>query len=306
MSDGRRVHIIVNPAAGRGRALSCAEQARSVFADRGFDTVVRRTEARGHATELAATLRDDARALIAVGGDGTLNEVINGLDGADTPVGIVPCGTGNDLCRMFGITRTAAADIAADLLLRGLTRRLDLAHVDAHPMDGDPISRRFVNTMGVGFDAAVSIAMQRSRIGRGILPYLVNVLRTLRSYTSVPGRVQPRGGDAIDDRLFLACIGNGTTSGGGFRLTPEALPDDGLLDLCHVRHARPLRVLAVLPRAMSGTHGDAPEVTFVRATGFEITLEQPLPAHLDGEVLSPAVRRLSVSVLPGALRLLVP
>ena len=186
-----------------------------------------------------------------------------------------------------------------DAVLRDRRRTVDAAKVDLVDEDGMHLSRRFVNAVGIGFDAAVAIDVSNGSTGRGILPYLIAVFRVLRHYSSVPSRIAYRNTE-LDASLFLACIGNGTTSGGGFRLTPRADVSDGLLDLCHVRQVSTGRVLQVLPRALNGSHLAAPEVTYDQAAHFDVALDFPLPVHVDGEILSPRARRLVVTVMAGA------
>ncbi len=260
------------------------------------------TGGRGHATTIAAQLPDDGAPVFVLGGDGTLNEVVNGLRRRSHPVALAPVGTGNDFARLLGCSDGQAAlnAIAGD-------RRwvVDAALVDVVNEDGSVARRRFINSMGIGFDAAVALDVASVKLGSGIVPYLLSVFRVLRTYTAVSSTIVFNNAE-ISSTLFLACIGNGTTSGGGFRLTPEARPDDGLLDLCHARAMSTARVLRVLPMALSGRHVHAPEVRMERAAHFDIALDDPLPVHLDGEILTRQARRLVVTCLPAAYEFCLP
>ncbi len=296
MSAISTVHLIVNPAAGRGRGGRVHRDVLKKAHDRGWHVDEYVTGGRKHASTIAAKLPDDGAPVLVLGGDGTLNEVINGLRQCSHPVGLVPIGTGNDFARLLQLR---GADDAMDAVAAGGRRRVDAALVDVVNEDGSVERRRFINSMGIGFDAAVAVDVARVRLGSGILPYLLSVFRVLRSYQSVPSTVSFNNAE-ISATLFLACIGNGRTSGGGFRLTPDALTDDGLLDICHVRSLSTLRVLQVLPKALNGSHVHCPEVSMARASHFDIALDFPLPVHLDGEILTRQARRLVVTCLPTA------
>jgi diacylglycerol kinase (ATP) len=296
MQTQNTVHLIVNPAAGRGRGGHVHRDVLKKAHDHGWHVNEYVTGGRGHATTIAAKLPDDGAPVLVLGGDGTLNEVINGLRQCSHPVGLVPIGTGNDFARLL---RLRNADDALHALRGGERRLVDAALVDVVNEDGSVERRRFINSMGIGFDAAVAVDVATVRLGSGILPYLLSVFRVLRSYESVPSTVSFNNRE-LSASLFLACIGNGTTSGGGFRLTPDAATDDGVLDLCHVRSLSKLRVLQVLPKALNGTHVRCPEVHMARAAHFDIALDFPLAVHLDGEILTREARRLVVTCLPTA------
>ncbi|MDT8324197.1 MAG: diacylglycerol kinase family lipid kinase [Bacteroidota bacterium] len=292
----RTVHLILNPAAGKGRA---GRQLRHVVEElhRSGWTVQEYVTARSmHAADIARALPDDGAPVCVAGGDGTTNEVINGLPPHAHPVGLLPLGTGNDFAHMLGIHRMRDTLDALDSHAR---RGVDAMEVHIIDEDEQVLTRRVINAVGIGFDAAVAIDVSRRLLGRGILPYLLSVLRVLRHYSSVPS-VTVLQNREIASLLFLACIGNGTSSGGGFRLTPHAQVDDGLLDLCHVRDVSIARVLQVLPRALKGTHLSAPEVTYAQMTHVDIALDFPLPVHVDGEIASSQARRVIVSCLPGS------
>ncbi|MCZ7557229.1 MAG: diacylglycerol kinase family lipid kinase [Bacteroidia bacterium] len=302
MQTQATLHLIVNPAAGRGRGGRVHREVLKKAHDHGWHVNEYVTGGRGHATTIAAKLPDDEAPLLVLGGDGTMNEVINGLRHRSHPVGLVPIGTGNDFARLLRLRDT---DDALHALREGKRRVVDTALVDVVNEDGTVERRRFINSMGIGFDAAVAVDVANVRLGSGMLPYLISVFRVLRTYEAVPSTITFSNVE-ISSTLFLACIGNGTTSGGGFRLTPHAHADDGLLDLCHVRSTPMRRILAVLPKALSGTHVHAPEVRMERAAHFNVALDFPLPVHLDGEILTRQARRLVVTCLPGVFEFFIP
>lgn len=295
-SDKHIIHLIVNPAAGKGRAgRQLARIVSSLHAD-GYRVEEYVTARPMHAATIARELPDDGAPLCVAGGDGTLNEVINGLEPKSHPVGVLPFGTGNDFARALKV-KSMSDTLTA--LLSDRRRTVDIVKADVLEEGEAIISRRYLNALGVGFDAAVAVDVSRRRIGSGIIPYLLAVLRMLRTYESVPSRTLLHNRE-LSERLFLACLGNGTTSGGGFRLTPRAELDDRLMDLCHVRAASVARILQILPRALNGSHLAVPEVIYEQVAHADITLDFPLPVHVDGEIMSTTARRVIASCIPAA------
>ncbi len=292
----RTIHLILNPAAGKGRSGRRLTAVLHALQDAGYAVEEYVTARRMHAAEVAASLPDDGAPLCVAGGDGTLNEVMNGLSPGSHTVGVLPLGTGNDFATLLG-SRSMKDTLSA--LLGDRSIAVDAAKADVVDENGQLISRRFINAIGIGFDAAVAMDVSNGSTGRGIIPYLISVFRVLRHYAAVPSRTVFCNTE-LDATLFLACIGNGTTSGGGFRLTPKADFSDGLLDLCHARQLSTGRVLQVLPRALSGSHLSAPEVTYAQAAHFDIELDFPLPVHVDGEIVTDRARRIFVTCMPGA------
>ncbi|MFZ1730037.1 MAG: diacylglycerol kinase family protein [Bacteroidota bacterium] len=292
----RTIHLILNPAAGKGRSGRQLKVVLNALQDAGYAVEEYVTARRMHAAEIAAALPDDGAPLCVAGGDGTLNEVINGLRPGSHTVGVLPLGTGNDFATLLG-SRSMKDTLEA--LLRDRSIAVDAAKADVVDEDGKVITRHFINAIGIGFDAAVAMDVSRRSTGSGIIPYLIAVFRVLRFYTAVPS-VTVFKNNELAASLFLACIGNGSTSGGGFRLTPKADISDGLLDLCHAKQMSTGRVLQVLPRALNGSHLSAPEVTYAQAAHFDVSLDFPLPVHVDGEILSDRARRIVVTCLPGA------
>ena len=292
------IHLIVNPHSAKGRTGRIADTVIEWCAAKKLDLIRMDTSGARHATELACSLDGRARIIAVLGGDGTLNEVVNGVQGKETILALLPSGTGNDFAKVLGI---ASARAGVEALAAGRVRLVDLARVSIDTASGANIERLFINAVGIGFDAAVAYRVARVRFGRGMIPYLVGVLATLRSYRGVQASI--RIGDTVrNTSLFLACFGNGRSSGGGFALTPRAEIDDGMLDLCYARDMKVWRVLQVLPKALSGTHLSAPEVGYERLSTAEIRLDAPLPVHADGELLTQEALRVRVSVLPGAQR----
>lgn len=293
--------VVLNPASGGGAGRRVRTELEIALRARGLEAHVEPTRGRGHATELAeAAARAGAPVVVAAGGDGTVHEVVNGLlsAGGDTALGLVPIGTGNDFVKVVPGTRRRPE--AYDTLARGEVRRFDAAL--ASWAGG---SEYFVNAAGAGID--VEVVRQIEALGRlpGALRYLVGLLRALARYRPVRMRVTAAsGGEPVERRVMLSAVSNGSCLGGAFRLTPDALPDDGLLDLCVVAELSAWRALRVVPKVLRGTHTRHPAVTMLRDRAFdlEIDADGPVFMQLDGELRRIDADRIHIEVAPAALR----
>jgi diacylglycerol kinase (ATP) len=287
-----KLHIIINPNAGNGKAKRAAPKLFAMLDAFHIQYETAYSRGPGDATLLAQELDHRASVLIAMGGDGTVNEIVNGIMDSEITLGVIPIGTGNDFAKMLG---AGSLETAAALLQKAHTTAFDVARIECVNQDGSAIGRYFINTMGVGFDALVAAKVAKMKHLGGALPYLVTALRTLGSYKSVPSILQMNG-QRTEETMFLATIGNGTTSGGGFILSPRAVPTDGLLDLCFVSDLKKSRVLRVIPKTFSGGHLGEPEVSYTQSDHFELELARPLPVHVDGEIITEQALRIKVSL----------
>lgn len=289
------IAYILNPVAGRGRAGKVWRsllEADPSLADRVFCT-----GEPGAAEDLArkAALQG-ASAVVAVGGDGTLHEVVNGLIGLDRPpaVGVIPCGTGNDFARSAGLPRTPLR--ALEVCKAGYTRRIDVGRANG---------RAFINVAGFGFDAAVAKeAAARTGGGpTGAIPYLLAVFRLVGTYrpTEVTITVDGR---AFRTPVLFGAVGNGSTYGGGMKICPQAAVDDGFFELCLAHDLRPGETLANLARVFFGTHIAHPKCTYRRAQRVDVEGPPEVPLHADGQILGHLPARFEL--LPRAIPFLFP
>lgn len=291
---------IFNPLAGRGRAYKQADQVQQALAAADLPHELVITEARGHAVELARRAALAGRELIvAVGGDGTINEVVNGLmlaaDGNEPPctLGVLPVGSGNDFASSLGIPKKLRA--AAERLRRGAVRRVDVGLVN---------DRFFDNNVGLGFEAMIDIEAQKLTWLRGFPGYLAGVFRAMVRFPFPRVRVQVDGQPWRDGETLMISVGNNRRIGGGFLITPKAVPDDGLLDMCYVDAIPRREILRLLPKAINGRHEDEPAVHTLRFRHAVVESDSPLPVHADGEVLWHDAQRLEIAVYPGRLRVI--
>jgi len=286
--------FIVNPKAARGKAARVSENLRDQCRNLNLDFDMVFTENPRHATELAAQGTEKFDTIVVVGGDGTVNEVVNGVVGTSANFGIIPVGSGNDFVRVLGIPLSTKD--ALDNLCAGNTRKVDLALAG---------TRYFNNGLGIGFDAWVVQESLSIKYLRGNIIYLTAVLKTVYKYKSP--RVRLTYNDVIrDEKLFMITVGNGTSLGGGFKLTPNAVVDDGLLDLNIISDLTKLKVFRNLIGVYSGNHIHLPEVTTDRTTDLVIESDEEFAAHVDGELLGLDLRKLEVHIVPKALKVIVP
>jgi len=299
-------YVILNPAAGRGAAARALDPIVREFRRQGWAVEAERTDRPGHAVELAArAVRAGAGCVVAVGGDGTVHEVANGLlrqatggvgaQHAAPLLGVVPIGSGNDFAKLVGVARHSP--------LRAV-RRLVTARAVAFDV-GHVLDEYFVNSAGVGFGAEV-VRVRNAMPGlSGFLSYLVPVFRAFARFR--PPRLDVRAsGFRETGYMMMVEICNGTTAGGSYRFAPAALPGDGRLDVCVVRRVSLARFLLAVPRVMRGTHGTMREVALFQTRSMTLrSLEGPLVLHLDGELRESAVCECTVRVQPGRLKVLV-
>jgi diacylglycerol kinase (ATP) len=242
--------------------------------DRGHHADVRVTFEGGDAQAMArAAAREGADVVAAVGGDGTLNEVVNGLDGYDTPLGVVPLGTANDFARQAGIP--ADADHAMDVILQRKPMRIDTASLNG---------RRFLNvsTGGIGAEATAETPSQvKHAIGQ--LAYTISGIRKLAKLA--PNRAVFRGGGYVLECDFLMfAVGSAMSTGGGTMVTPHASTTDGLLDLCVVERMPRRDFARVVLQLRRGKHVGKEGVHYVRLPELTIEAVNPVSVNVDGEV----------------------
>lgn len=260
---------------------------------------VERTAGPGHAAELAArAAAAGAARIVAVGGDGTVHEVANGLlrQGGAAALGVVPIGSGNDFAKLVGVFRHSPAR-AVRRLVTSQTMTFDVGRVGGE---------YFVNSMGVGFGPAV-IRVRNGMPGlSGFASYLVPVVRAFAGFR--PPRLEIRApGFSETGYMMMVEVCNGTTAGGSYRFAPDAQPADGRLDLCLVRRVSLPRFLIAVPRVMRGTHATMREVALFQTREVTIrSLDGPLPLHLDGELREPEAVECTARIEPARLKVMVP
>jgi YegS/Rv2252/BmrU family lipid kinase len=296
--DTRKYFVIINPVAGHGRSNSLFPTVRNELTRRGLDFDYHYTNEPMEAPDVAKMVIEEGFTdLVAMGGDGTINEVVNGMMsvGSELPLAVIPAGSGNDFARMNGIPLHPMA--AIDLLRDGRQAAIDLGNVG-----GD---RFFVNGLGIGIDAQVASDVLKSVHSRGVAAYLLAAVRQCFLFT--PFQVALAHGEWEKQVSCISLgVANGKYVGGGFKMAPAAETADGLLDVCVVENMPRLKRLLALPKARAGKHLQLREVVYRQVTSISISSESGLVAHLDGEPYRCPSSSFAVSVCPKALRVVVP
>jgi diacylglycerol kinase (ATP) len=303
-----RLHVVLNPSAGGGRAHRIRAEVERELSAAAYEFEITETAASGDAVGIARRAAGaGASVLLAVGGDGTIHEVANGLlraldEQPDLPavLAVIPVGTGNDFTKMLDARPGRPA--AYERLRTGERRRID---VGLATWNGE--REYFVNAFGTGIDTQVVRAIQPLRRLPRPLVYLVGLSRALAGY--VPARIRVTLADErIERSIMTLAVANGSCIGGSFRICPDARPDDGLLDLCLVDQLPLLRQPAMAIRILRGTHTAHPAVLQRRSDRVVIGAVGggPLEFQLDGEPRDLAAGDITLEVRPAALPVLVP
>ncbi len=294
----KRVRLICNPAARGAASIAELRAALAATSAHGWEGDVVATEAPLHATTLA---RDAAASgmdiVIACGGDGTVNEVVNGLAGTDSALGVVPGGTANVWAKEVRIPRNSRR--ALEALAIGDERRVDLGRVTT----SGNASRHFILVAGVGFDASIIRRLPlRLKARLGAATYVIQGVRDAFTYRATPVRARIDGRDD-ELELFWAMANNTRSFGGVLTVAPAARIDDGLLDLTFMRRAGPVSMLSYLARTLAGTLHRAPTVLTARVSSFEVATPG-LPVQADGELMGETP--VTIEAAPGVLRAIIP
>jgi diacylglycerol kinase (ATP) len=295
----REVGLLVNPVAGHGKAVAAARRARSRFAALGVQVRDLVGADAADSQELArAAVSDGIDALVVVGGDGMIHLALPALVGTDTPLGVIPAGTGNDQAREYGWPRKDP-ERAAEIVAAGEVRTVDVGKAST----GDGKHTYFGSVLAAGFDSLVSDRTNRMRWPHGRARYNVAMLAEFVNLRPLPFVVTLADGTVLERDVLLVAVGNTQSYGGGMRITPAADPTDGVFDVTIGGAATRRDVLRMTPSVYRGKHVARAEVQVLRTTSLR--LESPgINAYADGEYLGPLP--VDVTLVPHALRVLVP
>ncbi len=299
--------LIINPNADMGNAWRKVRDLRPIAEASGQEITWAGTVYPTHAVELARQAADQGfERVVAIGGDGTVHEVVNGLMQVPAErrpaLGVVPFGSGNDFA--YGVGLPADPAKALQRALTGQPRPIDIGLVE------DNLGRReyWDNTLGIGFDAVVTIRSHNLPVVRGFLMYLVAVLQTIALNHEAAHMTLDADGQTWETDLLMLVACNGPREGGGFLIAPEAKPDDGVLHYAAFEKVSRLTMLRLLPMVMQGTHPQFPTVRLGTFRRLHLRSDRPLRIHLDGEIFAgfgTDVHELTLSLIPHALRVMV-
>jgi len=287
-------HCIVNPVAGKGLTGKEWGKIWETLLHTGFDLTYEFTGGKGEGSQLAKkAAAAGADLIVAVGGDGTVNEVVNGLVGTQAKLAIIPTGTGNDFVRTVGIPLDP---LEACIVIGTMKSRIvDLAKI------GDTY---FLNVAGIGFDAQVAAEVNRSNsFLKGKLSYLWAILKVVTAFQ--PAQVELRfEGNTITKKILVVALANARYYGGGMEIAPGAKVDDGLLDVVTIEEMSKLELIRSLPLLLKGRHLGHPKVSVYRCPELTVTGPKTVFVHADGELLEGLP--IAVAIVPKALEILVP
>jgi diacylglycerol kinase (ATP) len=293
--------LILNPAAGNGNGAKALPQINQLLSQARIQYDLVQTSGEGDGIELALqAVKDGYDVVVAAGGDGTVNEVVNGLmqikrEGLTVPpLGVLCVGRGNDFAGSLGIPEDLPGGVQA--LLADQRRIVDIGRVSGGKYPG---GRYFCNCVGVGFDAITTIEVHRLPRWGGYLAFMAAVLKTVFLYNKAPLAKIEFDGKEITQRSLLISIMNGRRLGGGFIMAPTSQFDDGLFDLCIAEQMSSLNVIKMIPHFTRGDQATQPTIKTGQARKISITAQDgPLPAQTDGEIICEDGSRLDIEVLP--------
>ena len=285
--------IILNPASGRGRGARSEKQIRAALPD----SEILETQKSGDAETFAFEAATRGQHVAAAGGDGTLNDVLNGVLRVkqNTSIAVLPLGTGNDFARTLKIS---SLETALQTIRTGVARPMDVGVARSEMGE-----RFFLNVAGAGFDAVVAKRINNGRFLRGTAAYVAAVLATLETFRAAELKLSCDG-ETENLRALLCAVANAQSYGGGMRIAPDALLDDGLFDVCTIADATPLEFVRAFPSVFAGKHLSHPKVTLRRAQSIRIESETPWPVLLDGELWGETP--VEFTIVPRAVNVCVP
>jgi diacylglycerol kinase (ATP) len=296
--------LIVNPISGRGHGEKSIPEIEANFHAAGLDYQIIKTEYPGHALELAKNAAG-FDVIIAAGGDGTANEVINGImqsrntNSKQPAMAVIPVGRGNDFSYSMGIPASIAD--ACQCIVANQRRRVDIGQVFG---DNFPDGRFFGNGVGVGFDAVVGFESLKLKFLTGFASYIVAALKTTFLYFNAPTLKLITQQNEFTGRYLMVSIMNGIRMGGGFYMAPMGDPTDGHYDLCVVNEVSRTELLPLVGKFTKGTQQGDPAVSFLQTNHLEIhALDGGIPAHADGETVCEHGKSIRIELLPSVLEM---
>jgi YegS/Rv2252/BmrU family lipid kinase len=307
MTRKERLKIIVNPISGRGNGEKSIQKIKEYLGEAGLDFDLVCTEYPWHAPVLTQqAVAEGYDVVVSAGGDGTANEVINGLMMAkesglgSAAMGVLVVGRGNDFAFSMGIP--TSLEESCQLLVQNYRRVIDIGRVCGGLV---PDGRYFGNGLGIGFDAVVGFEALKLKRLHGFASYIVAALKTIFLYFEAPlVRIQLDEAEMTLPALMVTTM-NGIRLGGGFMIAPKGSPDDGRFDVCIAKQVSRPQMFLLIQRFLAGTQEDHKAIEIMQSTRVVVTaVDSVLPAHGDGETISIEGKELSMELLPGQLELI--
>lgn len=289
---------IVNPTSGKGRGKKALSIVANYCNNEKLNHTVIETKYPLHAKQIMESEINNYSHVISVGGDGTLNEIVNGIrNWNDIILAVLPVGSGNDFSRNLGMSHNIIDSMSIiHNSNKSQISKVDIGNIIYLEDGSDKIKEhKFINSLGIGFDAYVGFLNQNNKYLSGIFSYLFSVVRALFKYKMIELDIKSGTERIIGERLMLS-IGNGITSGGGFYLNPKAIIDDGLLDLSVFDSITRRRLLTALPLALINKLDRIPEAKQFVTEKVELILKTPYYTHCDGEIITDKLKSAEITI----------
>ncbi|MDZ7799033.1 MAG: diacylglycerol kinase family protein [Patescibacteria group bacterium] len=293
MIKEKKFLLIFNPAANMGRAAKMIPLVEEFFNKWKINYHLAVTKRPYEAENIAREKANKYDIIVVLGGDGTINEVVNGLIGKNVVLAIVPLGSGNDFAKALGLKKKLKDNL--EIILMGQEKKVDIGQVN---------QRYFVNVLGIGFDALVAQEMfARPRFLKGLPVYFYSLLKALKKYNFINVKIISEKNIKKEKELLMLAIANGNFFGGGFKITPRASIVDGFFDICLVEKMTRGYLLKNISKLIKGIHHELPEVNFFQSKNLVIESKKELPVEYDGEILK-GQKKLEIKILPQALKVI--
>ena len=294
-NPNKKYLFILNPNAGMGAPKKKWPIIKNILKEKNMSGKVIVTKTHNQAITIAKDYSEDGfENIVAIGGDGTLSEVLNGVqqssNKSNVNIGLIPLGSGNDFAKGIGLSNDIEENI--ERIRIGQTVKYDIGKIE---------DRYFINSLGVGFDALVSANANKIKKLRGMPKYLLAVMKTLKNLKPYAVDIKIRN-YSVKKEILLISIGNSNLTGGGFKLSPFAKPDDKIFDITIIDSLSKLKVFSLLPKAITGKHLSHKAVTSIQSDHIEIESNSPLPVYMDGEI--PELKnpkKIYVKLIPAAV-----
>lgn len=289
--------IIINPISGKGNGKRFFEENKSLF-NMYANVNIYLTKKPKHATEITEKLGNKYDRVIVCGGDGTLHEVINGLSlSPDILLGLIPIGSGNDFSLSFHNKKGTSKKLLEYYLSSNpKIRKIDFANIDIKDTEGKIFHKRMINSFGAGFDAKVAYYNQTNKILSGTLSYITAILKALFEFSHIDYKLTLDETKQLDGNALFCAIGNGQSIGGGLYLMPKAKLDDGYLNLSIVKIKSRLKLMILLPKAISNLLDNSKELEQYKFSNLKLKLLTPFFLHIDGEIITDKAEEITINI----------
>lgn len=286
--------FVVNPVAGKGKTKEIIPLIEDICKKNDVEYEMVFTSMPNDAINLSKDgINRGFSRIIAVGGDGTLNEVINGVAETDASFGIIPGGSGNDFIRSLAEKRELEQIIYDNIF--GNIKPIDIARCN---------DRYFINVASIGFDSDVVLATKETKkIFSGSTAYIAAVLKTILTYKGKRIKVDIDG-NSFEENTLLVAVANGKYYGGGIKPAPDAEIDDGILDICFIRNVPKPKIIALFPKFIKGNHEDIKEVSMYRGKKIRLTCPDYMPTNVDGEIFLNT--EVEFEIIPKGINVIIP